>query len=255
MFDFEQSLFVGRGSQDYRRDYLEPVEKIKLCKMKNIAVVGLGLLGCYSVLEACESQILAQKKLGSDLKLKLIDFDRVDIKNLPSQIFYSKKDLGSYKAEAGQAFINCRFPELASRIMISTARLTSTNISKHLYNQDIILDCTDNFEIRKLLDQFCFEASKAWIYAGLGFGRGVVADFDYTHRLSKSPRFANLFELLAYPKNHSGGSPEARLTAKLQIDKLQSLAKGQPENTIKYLDIQSKSSQEFKLNAYTKSKK
>jgi len=122
----------------------------------HIAIVGVGATG------AAAASLLARAGVGT---LTLIDRDFVEPSNLQRQILFDEQDalLALPKAEAARRHI-ARFNS-AVTVHPHIADLVPTNIHQLLAPAHIILDATDNFETRYLLNDYAVEQNRPWIYA------------------------------------------------------------------------------------------
>ena len=120
---------------------------------RRVSIVGVGAIGTASAM------LLAGAGLGS---LKVIDRDFVESGNLRDQALYSEKDVGMPKAVAAKA----RLEGLAAKTKI-TAEVRDLDYGNVgvLEGSDVVLDCTDNFETRFLINDFCRKRGIPWIYA------------------------------------------------------------------------------------------
>ena len=141
-----QILFAGIGATGQQR-----------LAAARVAIVGVGATG------AATASLLARAGVGS---LRLIDRDVVETSNLQRQVLFDEADAaaGTPKAEAGRAKI-ALFNSLIA-VEASIADLVPGNIHELLAGADLLLDCTDNFETRYLLNDYAVEQGKPWIYAG-----------------------------------------------------------------------------------------
>ncbi len=156
-----QILFQGIGEQGQAR----------LAEAR-VAVVGVGATG------AATASLLARAGTGH---LLLIDRDFVEPSNLQRQILFDEADAAEAlpKAEAARRKIGM----FNSSVQVDTAiaDLTPANIDELLAGAHLILDCTDNFETRYLLNDFAVRGSVPWIYAAaLG---GYAATMNILPRL------------------------------------------------------------------------
>ncbi len=122
-----------------------------------VALVGVGATG------AAVAGLLARAGVG---RLLLIDRDFVEPSNLQRQVLFDEADALAAlpKAEAARRQI-ARFNseiEVGARV----ADLVPSNIDELLSGTDLILDATDNFETRYLLNDYAVAHGRAWIYAG-----------------------------------------------------------------------------------------
>lgn len=101
--------------------------------MPLITIVGAGALGSHFVLGA--------RNLGS---LKVIDFDRIESKNILSQ-FHAKPSLGKLKTEALKSTLNMLF---GVKLEIASVKLVDDNSKELLGKSDLVIDCLDNLESR-----------------------------------------------------------------------------------------------------------
>ena len=131
--------------------------------MKNIIVVGAGALGSHVLLFI----------RNLDCEITLIDFDRVEQKNVASQ-FHTKMGLRKNKAQALQQSLNGLF---GKKIKVIPHKLTSDNSKQLLSGADLIVDCTDNAQarrdIQKIVREMNIECIHGALDAGGTFGRIV----------------------------------------------------------------------------------
>jgi molybdopterin-synthase adenylyltransferase len=146
----KQRIFLG-GPADTR------------LRTRRVAVVGLGATG--SVIASW----LARAGVGL---LTLIDRDIVETSNLQRQILFGENDLFRPKAEVAAQ----RLREANSEIEVVplVTDLTSGNAREILAGYDLIMDGTDNFEARYLINDYAILSGTPWIYAGAIGGEGIV---------------------------------------------------------------------------------
>ena len=106
-----------------------------------VMVVGLGGLGCPVV------QYLAAAGVGN---LILVDADRVSLSNLQRQILYTQKDVGELKVEVARDFVERQNAQI--QVSVYTEMLSAENATDLLALADIVVDCTDNFAARYLIN-------------------------------------------------------------------------------------------------------
>ncbi|MGA8528255.1 MAG: ThiF family adenylyltransferase [Acidobacteriaceae bacterium] len=125
-------------------------------RQSHAAVVGVGATG------AAAASLLARAGVGT---LTLIDRDFVEESNLQRQVLFDEEDAreSRAKAEAGRRKIRAFNSEVDVRARV--ADLTPENIHDLLGEAEIVLDATDNFETRYLLNDYAVEQGKPWIYA------------------------------------------------------------------------------------------
>ncbi len=125
-------------------------------KQSHVVIVGAGGLG------SPVSLYLAAAGVGN---LTIVDHDHVDITNLQRQILFTEADLGLNKAQVGAK----RLKALNSKIDIHAVSegLNDSNAIALLKNADLVLDCTDNFSTRYLINDTCLKLDKAWLSASI----------------------------------------------------------------------------------------
>jgi adenylyltransferase/sulfurtransferase len=122
----------------------------------HVAVVGVGATG------AAAASLLARAGVGT---LTLIDRDFVEESNLQRQVLFDEADARDSlpKSEAARRKIAAFNSEIQVRAHV--ADIVPANVHELLRGSDIVLDATDNFETRYLINDYAIEQSKPWIYA------------------------------------------------------------------------------------------
>ncbi len=140
-----QVLYPGIGSEGQR-----------LLSTSHVALVGCGATG------AASASLLARAGVGT---LTIIDRDFVEESNLQRQVLFDEEDAKNSlpKAEAARRKISLFNSEVTVHAHI--ADLVPANIHALLGNADLVLDATDNFETRYLINDYAVEQSRPWIYA------------------------------------------------------------------------------------------
>ncbi len=140
-----QVLFAGIGPQGQQR-----------IGQSHVALVGVGATG------AAAASLLARAGVG---RLTLIDRDFVEESNLQRQVLFDEADARESlpKAEAARRKIALFNSEI--QVESHVADLAPGNIHALLGDAQLVLDATDNFETRYLLNDYAIEQSKPWIYA------------------------------------------------------------------------------------------
>jgi adenylyltransferase/sulfurtransferase len=133
----------------------------------SVLVIGAGGLGSPA------SIYLTAAGVG---RIGLVDFDRVDETNLHRQILYGTSDVGRPKLEAARARLLDLNPEIA--VETHEARLSSENAMEILGRYDIILDGTDNFATRYLVNDACVLLGKPNVYGSVFRFDGQVSIFS-----------------------------------------------------------------------------
>ncbi len=136
-----------------------------------VLVVGLGGLG------SPVSMYLAAAGVGT---LGLIDADRVDVSNLQRQIVFETADQGRHKAEVAAERLSLLNPEVQINFWNET--LSSRNAVELLSLFDLVIDCTDSFEAKFLINDAAYKLGKPWVYAAANQFDGHVAWFSSRHQ-------------------------------------------------------------------------
>ncbi len=152
----------------------------KKLKSTHIVVVGAGGLGSPALF------YLAAAGIGT---LTLIDDDKVELSNLQRQILYKVNHMGQAKAQAAAKVIS----SLNNQIKVNPLcqKLDETNCSELLKGADIILDCSDNFTTRYLVNRYCLARSIPLVSAAAIATQGQVMSFDF--RDENSPCYGCVF--------------------------------------------------------------
>ena len=143
----------------------EGQQKIKKSK---VLVVGAGGLGCPAL------QYLTAAGVGT---LGIMDADVITASNLQRQILFNENDLGKNKAVVAQE----RLRQLNSEITIKSYpfALTHENVADFINLFEIIIDGTDNFYTRYLINDQCILSKKVMIYGALFKFEGQVSVFNH----------------------------------------------------------------------------
>lgn len=132
-------------------------------------IIGAGGLGSPS------SMYLAAAGLG---RIGLVDDDRVDVSNLHRQLLHSSADIGRPKIESAAERLRSIHPGVT--IEVHQTRLTSANAMEILRDYDIVVDGSDNFPTRYLVNDVCVFLGKPNIYGSVFRFEGQASVFDAT---------------------------------------------------------------------------
>ncbi len=139
----------------------------KTLKSSAVLIVGAGGLGSAS------SMYLAAAGVG---RIGIVDSDAVEISNLQRQILHSMQDLGINKAASAQKRLLGINPEIS--IIPYALRIDQSNIQDLIAPYPIVLDATDNFETRYLINQACVLHHKVFIYGAVYQFYGQMSVFS-----------------------------------------------------------------------------
>lgn len=152
----------------------------KLHKAK-VLVVGAGGLGCPAL------QYLAGAGVGT---LGIVDHDIISLDNLHRQVLYSTDDVGLSKALRAAAILESLNPEID--IVPYNEALTTSNALGILSHYDIILDGTDNFATRYMVNDACVLTGKTLVYGAISRFEGQLAVFNQLSQSEKT-NYRDLF--------------------------------------------------------------
>ena len=138
-----------------------------------VLIVGAGGLGSPIAM------YLAAIGIG---KLAIIDNDKVEISNLSRQIIFSTNDIGKYKSSIA---VN-KLKKVNKDINFESfnKKLTKRNIKKIAKNYDFIIDGSDNFETRFLINDYCLKHKKILVSGAISKFDGQVYTFNFLNKES-----------------------------------------------------------------------
>src|ERR1051326_4294688 len=125
-----------------------PAAQEKL-KRGSVLVIGAGGLGCPALL------YLAAAGVG---RIEIVDADRVDVSNLQRQVLYTSEDSGQPKADVAARRLHALNPHI--KIETHAARFTRENALALVRGVDVVLDGSDNFSTRYLVNDACVLADR-----------------------------------------------------------------------------------------------
>ncbi|NMC72146.1 MAG: thiazole biosynthesis adenylyltransferase ThiF [Myxococcales bacterium] len=130
-----------------------------------VAVIGCGALG------STQAELLARAGVG---RLILVDRDVLELHNLQRQLLFDERDVreGLPKAAAAARRLRAINSEIAVEPCV--ADVTAANVADLIRPADVVLDGTDNFETRYLLNDAAVQAGKPWVYGGVLGTDGTV---------------------------------------------------------------------------------
>lgn len=173
---------------------------VKHINFKEIGLEGQKLLSSATVV------IVGAGGLGSNFanlfvrsgfkKVRLIDKDKIELSNLQRQLMYDEGDIGLYKAEV----LAKKLSKVNSKVNIESivCEFNSINATELLKGFDIVIDATDNFKTRYIIDDVCFELRIPWVFTGIlgAEAQTMVINPSFTKRLSdlipKQSSFADI---------------------------------------------------------------
>ncbi|WP_293295096.1 HesA/MoeB/ThiF family protein [Allomuricauda sp.] len=144
---------------------LEGQQKLRNAK---VLIVGVGGLGCPAAMYLAGAGIV---------KIGLMDHDKVDMSNLHRQVLFQESDVGKPKALVAKE----RLEKLNSEVEFEMYEepLTIENAENIINQYDVVLDGTDNFETKYLINDACILVDKPWVFASIYKNEGQLSVFNY----------------------------------------------------------------------------
>lgn len=149
-----QSQFAAIGASGQQR-----IEE------SDIAILGCGALGSVA------AELLARAGVG---RLRLIDRDLVEWSNLQRQSLYDESDAINASAKAESAANHLRRINSSIQINEHVVDITFANIDEHLRGCDLVMDASDNFGLRLLLNDWSLANEIPWVHGGCVGASGQV---------------------------------------------------------------------------------
>ncbi|KQR94812.1 thiamine biosynthesis protein [Chryseobacterium sp. Leaf180] len=136
----------------------------QLLQNAKVMIVGMGGLGCPA------AQYLVSSGVGT---IALVDDDVVSVSNLHRQILYSPEDVGKSKVDIAAKRLTAQNPDI--KIVSINKRIDSQNVLELIEEYDLIIEGTDNFETKYLLNDACVLAKKPLVYGAIFQFEGQVS--------------------------------------------------------------------------------
>lgn len=197
----EPSTLTADERERYGRHLIIPeigINGQERLKGSRVLIVGAGGLGSPAAL------YLAAAGVG---RIGLVDFDSVEESNLPRQVIYAAADRGTAKIEAAKKRLEGQNPNL--HVETFSEALDAAHAMEVLEGYDPILDCTDNFPSRYLLNDACGLAKKTLVHGSVGRFEGQASIF----RASTGPCYRCLYPEAPPP----GAIPSPKETGVLNV--------------------------------------
>ena len=156
---------------------------------RQIVLKDIGVLGQKKILSS-KVLIIGAGGLGSPVAeflsragigiLGIVDNDRVSLSNLHRQSLYSSSDIGKYKVSASKDQIKKINPN--TKVNTYKIRLNNKNFRKIINNYDYIVDGSDNFKTKFLLNDFCLNYKKILITGAISKFDGHIFTFNFKNK-------------------------------------------------------------------------
>ena len=139
-----------------------------------VLIVGAGGLGCPV------ADLLARSGVG---EIGIIDYDKVNLSNIHRQTLYTAKDVNRYKVDIVKKRLNLINKD--TKINTYNKKATEKNLNNLINKYDIIVDGSDNFKTKFLLNKFSLKLNKILIVGAISKFDGHIFTFDFNSK--KSP--------------------------------------------------------------------
>ena len=146
-----------------------------------VLIVGMGGLGCPI------AEFLTRAGVGL---LGIVDFDNVDISNIHRQSLYNSEDLKKSKVKIAQKKLKKINPKI--KIVCHKIKLNEKNIGKIIKNYDYIVDGSDNFKTKFLINDFSIKFKKLLVTGAISKFDGHIFTFDFKNK--KTPCIRCFFQ-------------------------------------------------------------
>ena len=139
-------------------------EKLKKAK---VLVIGAGGLGCPIL------KYIATAGVGT---IGIVDFDKIELHNLHRQILYTEQHVGQLKTITAKSVLESLNPLID--IVAFEEKLTIENATQIIMNFDVVVDGSDNFATRYLVNDTCVMLGKSLVYGSILKFEGQMAVFN-----------------------------------------------------------------------------
>lgn len=131
----------------------------------SVAIIGCGALGTGLANNLCRAGV------G---RLLIADRDYIEINNLQRQILFDEEDIARHLPKAVAAVNRLRRVNSEARLEALVEDINAEGIEALVKEVDLVLDATDNFETRYILNDACIKHQRPWIYSGVVASYGVT---------------------------------------------------------------------------------
>lgn len=176
---------MEQENQRYARHYslkdfgVQGQEKLAAAR---VLVIGAGGLGCPVL------QYLTAAGIGT---IGIVDHDTVSISNLQRQVLFTTADIGKFKSKVAETRLRALNPEI--NIKSFAEPITTLNALGLMADYDVVVDCTDNFAARYLINDACVLLNKPLVFGAIFQYEGQVAVFNVANANNKKANYRHLF--------------------------------------------------------------
>ena len=146
-----------------------------------VLIIGMGGLGCPA------AEFLTRSGIGT---IGLADYDKVTLSNIHRQTLYSEKDINKSKVKISKKKLNEINPR--TKINIFDYKLNEIKLNKIIKNYDCIVDGTDNFESKFLINDLCLKYKKFLVTGAISKFDGHIFNFDF--KIKNTPSLRDFYQ-------------------------------------------------------------
>jgi len=163
-------MLTEEKKERYKRQIKIP--EIGISGQEKLANASMLIVGCGG-LGSASSLYLGAAGVGS---MGLVDADVVELSNLQRQILHNMESIGLPKVESGMKRLKAINPDV--KLKTFPVRINQENIDHIAKPYSIIIDASDNFQTRYLLNDYCVATHKPFIYGAVFQFSGQISVFD-----------------------------------------------------------------------------
>ena len=153
----------------------------KKIREAKVLIIGMGGLGCPA------AEFLTRSGIGT---LGLVDYDKVSLSNIHRQTLYSEKDINKSKVKISKKKLNEINPK--TRINIFDYKLDKIKLNKIIKDYDYIIDGTDNFESKFLINDLSLKYKKFLVAGAISKFDGHIFNFDF--KIKNNPSLRDFYQ-------------------------------------------------------------
>ena len=142
-----------------------------------VLIIGMGGLGCPA------AEFLTRSGIGT---LGIVDYDKVSLSNIHRQTLYTEKDINKSKVKIAKKKLNEINPK--TKINIFNYKLNKIKFKKIIKNYEYIIDGTDNFESKFLINDISLGYKKFLVVGAISKFDGHIFSFDFKNKNNPSLR-------------------------------------------------------------------
>ena len=136
-----------------------------------VLIIGMGGLGCPA------AEFLTRSGVGT---LGLVDYDKISLSNIHRQTLYTEKDINNSKVKISKKKLNAINPK--TKINIFNYKINEVELDKIIKNFEYIIDGTDNFESKFLINDLSLKYKKFLVAGAISKFDGHIFSFDFKNK-------------------------------------------------------------------------